>query len=182
MIKVGISRKSMPASFLSTLKCVEVWLQCLSWSQKNCLDLNSLVNERIVFSAILCEFYLIIVYDLKAKCTINTFRMFVYDSNHSLLYIPMHCKIKKVLDLVFESFIKMASQSVLLGSLTSRIEGDHAYRSGMKVGDCLFCTIEPDNKHSDNIIAFKSGNDDTVGHVPETLAKKLFDFMKSHQI
>ena len=44
------------------------------------------------------------------------------------------------------------------------------------------CTIEPDNKHSDNAIIVKSGNDDIVGHVPETLAKKLFNFMKSQQI
>ena len=66
---------------------------------KNCftLSLNSLVNERLVFifSAIVRKFYLIIVYDLKAKCTINNFRMFMFDSNHSLLYIPMHWKIKK---------------------------------------------------------------------------------------
>ena len=94
----------------------------------------------------------------------------------------MHCKIKKVRDLVFESFIKMASRSVLLGSLTSRIKGDHAYRSGVKVDDRLFCTIEPDNKHSDNAIVVKSGNNDIVGHVPETLAKKIFNFMKSQQI
>ena len=65
---------------------------------------------------------------------------------------------KKVNDLVFESFIKMVSQSVLLISLTSRIKGDHAYRSGVKVGDRLFFTIEPDNKHSDNAIVVKSGN------------------------
>ena len=52
----------------------------------------------------------------------------------------------------------------------------------MKVGDRLFCTIEADNKHSDNAIVVKSGNDDIVGHVPETLAKKLFKFMKSQQI
>ena len=76
----------------------------------------------------------------------------------------------------------MTSRSVLLGPLTSRIKGDHAYRSGVKVGDRLFCTIEPDNKHSDNVIVVKSGNDDIVGHVPETLAKKLFNFMKSQQI
>ena len=44
------------------------------------------------------------------------------------------------------------------------------------------CTIEPDNKHSNNAILDKSGNDDIVGHVPETLAKKLFNFMKSQQI
>ena len=36
----------------------------------------------------------------------------------------------------------MASQSVLLGSLTSRIKGDHAYRSGVEVGNRLFCRIE----------------------------------------
>ena len=76
----------------------------------------------------------------------------------------------------------MASRSVLLGYLTSRIKGDHAYRSGGKVGDRLFCTTEPDNKHSDNAIVVKSGNDDIVGHVPETLAKKLFNFLKSQQI
>ena len=65
----------------------------------------------------------------------------------------------------------MASRSVLLGSLTSRIIGDHAYRSGVKVGDRLFCTTESDNKHSDNAIVVKSGNDDIAGHVPEILAK-----------
>ena len=52
----------------------------------------------------------------------------------------------------------------------------------MKVGDRLFCTIEADNMHSDNAIAVKPGNDDIVGHVPETLAKKLFIFMKSQQM
>ena len=41
----------------------------------------------------------------------------------------------------------------------------------MKVGDRLFCTIEPDNKHSDNEIVVKSGNDDTVNHVQEHLPK-----------
>ena len=43
-------------------------------------------------------------------------------------------------------------------------------RSGVKVSDCLFCTIEPD-KYSDKSAVVKSGND-IVGHVPETLAKK----------
>ena len=52
----------------------------------------------------------------------------------------------------------------------------------MKVGDRLLCTIEADSKHSDNTIVVKSGNDDIVGHAPETLAKKLFNFMKSQQI
>ena len=67
-------------------------------------------------------------------------------------------------------------------SLTSRIKGDHAYRSGGNVGDCLFCTNEPDNKHSNNAIVVKSGNDDIVGDYPETPAKKLLNFMKSQQI
>ena len=31
-------------------------------------------------------------------------------------------------------------------------------------------------------LVVKSGNDDVVGHVLETLAKILFTFMKSHQI
>ena len=94
----------------------------------------------------------------------------------------MHCKIKNVRDLVLESFIKMASLSVLLRSLTSRIKGDHAYKSGVKVGDRLLCTTEPDNKHSDNAIVVKAGNNEIVGHVPEALAKKLFNFLKSQQI
>ena len=65
----------------------------------------------------------------------------------------------------------MASRRVLLRSLTSRIKGDHAYRSGVKVGDRLFCTIQPDNKHNDNAIVVKSGNNDIVGQVPENLPK-----------
>ena len=52
----------------------------------------------------------------------------------------------------------------------------------MKVGDRLFFTIEPDKKHSDNAIVLKSGKDYIVGHVPETLAKRLFNFMKSQLI
>ena len=36
-----------------------------------------------------------ILYDLKAKCTIINFRMFMFDSSHSFLYLRMHCKIKK---------------------------------------------------------------------------------------
>ena len=43
----------------------------------------------------------------------------------------------------------------------------------MKVGDHLFCTIEPDNKQSDNATAVKSGNYNIVGRVAETLAKKI---------
>ena len=94
----------------------------------------------------------------------------------------MHCKTKKVRHLVFENFIKMTSRSALLGSFTSRIKGDHAYRSGVKGGVRLLFTIEPDKKHSYNAIVVKSRNNDIVGHVPETLAKKLFNFMKSQQI
>ena len=65
----------------------------------------------------------------------------------------------------------MTSRSILLGSLTSRIKSNHAYRSGVKDGDRLLCTIEPDNKHGDNAIVVKSGNVDIVGHVPETHTK-----------
>ena len=45
----------------------------------------------------------------------------------------------------------MASQSVLLGSLTSRIKGD-AYRSGVKVGDRLFYTIEVSEKGNEPLV------------------------------
>ena len=64
---------------------------------------------------------------------------------------------KKVRDLVLESSIKMASRSLFLRPLTSRIKGDDAYRSSVKVGNHLFCTTEPDSKHSDNAIVVKSG-------------------------
>ena len=73
----------------------------------------------------------------------------------------------------------MASRSVLRGSLTSRIKGDQLW---WRVVDQLFCTIEPDIKHSNNAIVVKSGNDDIIGHVPGAVAKKLFKFMKSQQI
>ena len=83
MIKVGISIKSIPTCFLPTLKIVAIWFQFLSWSRKNCttLSLNYSVNKRLVFifSAIFCKFYLIIVYDLKAKCTINSKWIFMFD-------------------------------------------------------------------------------------------------------
>ena len=52
----------------------------------------------------------------------------------------------------------------------------------MKAGDRLFCTIESGKKHSDNSIVVKLGKDGIVGHVPETLSKKLFNFMRSQQI
>ena len=65
---------------------------------------------------------------------------------------------KKVRDLVLESSIKMASRSLFLRPLTSRIKGDDAYGSSVKVGNHLFCTTEPDSKHSDNAtIVVKSG-------------------------
>ena len=62
------------------------------------------------------------------------------------------------------------------------MKGDHSYRFGVKVGGRLLCTIEPGNKHCDNAIVIKSWNDDIVSHVPELLAKKLFNLMKSQQI
>ena len=52
----------------------------------------------------------------------------------------------------------------------------------LKVDDHLLCTIEPDNKHSDNAIVVKSANDDIVGHIQETPPKNLFNYMKSQQI
>ena len=48
----------------------------------------------------------------------------------------------------------MAPQSVLLGSLTLRIKGNHAYRLGVKVGDHLFCTVEPENRHCGNAVVY----------------------------
>ena len=62
------------------------------------------------------------------------------------------------------------------------MKGDHSYRFGVKVGGRLLCMIEPGNKQCDNAYVIKSWNDDIVGHVPELLAKKLFNLMKSQQI
>ena len=56
------------------------------------------------------------------------------------------------------------------------INGDHAYRSGVKVVDHLLCTIEPDNKHNDNVTVVKSVT------FQKHLSKKLLTFMKSQHI
>ena len=122
MIKVVISIKSIPTCFLSTFKCVAVTILVMVLKKLYYFKFKfrSKRTSSIYFSAILCEFYLIIVSKLKAKCTINNFRMFMFDST------SLQNK-KIVRDLVFQNLIKMASRSVLLGSLTSRIKGDHAY-------------------------------------------------------
>ena len=122
MIKVVISIKSIPTCFISTFKCVAVTILVMVLKKLYYFKFKfrSKRTSSIYFPAILCKFYLIIVSNLKAKCTINNFRMFMFDSN------SLQNK-KIVRDLVFQNFIKMASRSVLLGSLTSRIKGDHAY-------------------------------------------------------
>ena len=82
--------------------------------------------------------------------------MFLFDSSHSFLYLRMHCKIKKkVRDLVFEHFIKMASRSLLLGSLTSRINDDHGNRSGVRL--VIACFARLSQTKSTAIIVVKSG-------------------------
>ena len=60
------------------------------------------------------------------------------------------------------------------------IKVDHAYRSGVKIGDACFARLSQTT--SNNTTVVKLGNDNIVGHVPETLAKKLFNFMESQQI
>ena len=77
---------------------------------------------------------------------------------------------KKVRDLVLESSIKMASRSLFLRPLTSRIKGDHAIDLVSRL--VITCSARlSQTKHSDNTIVVKSGKNDIVDHVPETLAK-----------
>ena len=67
-----------------------------SYGQKNCHGRKKLYHFKFkFFSKQMSSIYFfshslriqsIIVYDLKAECTINNFRMFMFDSSHSLLY------------------------------------------------------------------------------------------------
>lgn len=66
----------------------------------------------------------------------------------------------------------MALSSIKLAKINSTIKGYHVYRNCCEPGDILTCTLEPENKHSRNPIKV-STQEETVGHVPETLAKVL---------
>ena len=73
-----------------------------------------------------------------------------------------------------------------LCTITSRIKGDHVYRSNPKINAMFYCAAEPGNTHSPHaiIVRMKNGassvgdkqKDDgtTVGHIPDELAEVLF--------
>ena len=78
MVKVGISIKEYTYLFSIHFRVCGRLVAILVMVVKKIvplLSLNSLVNEHLVFifSTILRKFYLIIVYDLKVKYTINNF-------------------------------------------------------------------------------------------------------------
>ena len=67
-----------------------------------------------------------------------------------------------------------------LCTITSRIKGDHCYRSNQQINEVCNCIPEPSNAYSQNAIAVKMKNTNggekdatTVGHVPDSLAEVL---------
>ena len=67
----------------------------------------------------------------------------------------------------------MISCSVKLAKINSTIKGYHFYFKSSNFGEILKCVLEPANKHSRNTIRVLSTKRETIGHVPEILAKIL---------
>ena len=66
-------------------------------------------------------------------------------------------------------------------TITSRIKGDHCYRSNPRLNEVCNCIPEPSNAYSHNAIVVKMKNTNggeqdatTVGHVPDSLAEVLY--------
>ena len=76
----------------------------------------------------------------------------------------------------------MVSCSVKLAKISSTIKGYHFYFKSSKFGEILKCVLEPGNKHSRNAIKVLSTKGETIGHVPETLAKVLAPEMAKETI
>ena len=75
----------------------------------------------------------------------------------------------------------MASIYPRLCTITSRIKGDHCYRSNPRMNEVCNCIPEPSNAYSHNAIVVKMKNTNggeqdatTVGHVPDSLAEVLY--------
>ena len=60
--------------------------------------------------------------------------------------------------------------------------GYHFYFKSLNFGEILKCVLEPGNKHSHNAIKVLSTKWETIGHVPETLAKILAPEMAKEAI
>ena len=70
---------------------------------------------------------------------------------------------------------------MVLCTITSRIKGDHCYRSNPRINEVCNCIPEPSNAYSQNAIVVKMKNTNggeqdatTVGHVPDSLAEVLY--------
>merc|ERR1712126_274841 len=61
--------------------------------------------------------------------------------------------------------------SVLQASLLSEVKGHHVYRHQYHIGQVVICRRETDNAYSRDAIVVKSVNGETVGHVPEAIAR-----------
>ena len=61
--------------------------------------------------------------------------------------------------------------------ISSRVKGDHIYQAKPKINDKCDCFPEPENQSSPRhaiIVKKHSKTEDVIGHVPDTLAKVLF--------
>ena len=99
----------------------------------NCCNEGQLLNKKVIMKCLAIKMFAWNFYNSQFKNIIATLRIVTIEKLaltfllilYFHVHIPMHCKIKKIRDLVFESFIKMVLRSVLLGSSTSRTKGDH---------------------------------------------------------
>ena len=67
--------------------------------------------------------------------------------------------------------------------ISSRIKGHHVYQYNYTVGEDFSCAMEPSNIYSKNAISVKEKNSNKiVGHIPEPLAKILYQLMKSWKV
>ena len=71
----------------------------------------------------------------------------------------------------------------LLVTLTSVVEGDHAYRPGVGIGEMLFCQLEHESpfKVHGNALKVEKRNeneDQIIGHLLDELAEKIAPLLK----
>ena len=83
----------------------------------------------------------------------------------------------------------MASIYRRLCTITSRIKGDHCYRSNPRINEVCNCIPEPSNAYSLNAIVEKMKNTNgleqdatTVGHVTDSLAEVLYKPLLEEEI
>ena len=77
---------------------------------------------------------------------------------------------------------KMASCSVELAKISSTIRVYHLHCKSTNFAEILKCFLESGNKHSSDAVKVLSTKEETVRHVPETLAKILAPEMAKETI